>query len=162
MRHSFKKYFRNVDKVLFLSVMLLIAIGLVLIASATHANIPGPHRYRFVFRQALFVIVNLILGGYLMRFDYRILKHVAKPLYIFNLVMLVAVMVGGKSAIGAQRWLQLGPISIQPSEFSKAIMIVCLSSFVESRLPTLTDFRSWIPVFLMSLFLFSWLCVSLT
>ena len=54
MRHSFKKYFRNVDKVLFLSVMLLIAIGLVLIASATHANIPGPHRYRFVFRQALF------------------------------------------------------------------------------------------------------------
>ena len=63
MRHSFKKYFRNVDKVLFLSVMLLIAIGLVLIASATHANIPGPHRYRFVFRQALFVIVNLILGG---------------------------------------------------------------------------------------------------
>lgn len=148
MRHSFKKYFRNVDKVLFLSVMLLIAIGLVLIASATHANIPGPHRYRFVFRQALFVIVNLILGGYLMRFDYRILKHVAKPLYIFNLVMLVAVMVVGKSALGAQRWLQLGPISIQPSEFSKAIMIVCLSSFVESRLPTLTDFRSWIPVFL--------------
>ena len=124
MRHSFKKYFRNVDKVLFLSVMLLIAIGLVLIASATHANIPGPHRYRFVFRQALFVIVNLILGGYLMRFDYRILKHVAKPLYIFNLVMLVAVMVVGKSALGAQRWLQLGPISIQPSEFSKAIMIV--------------------------------------
>ena len=83
-----------------------------------------------------------------MRFDYRILKHVAKPLYIFNLVMLVAVMVVGKSALGAQRWLQLGPISIQPSEFSKAIMIVCLSSFVESRLPTLTDFRSWIPVFL--------------
>ena len=49
MRHSFKKYFRNVDKVLFLSVMLLIAIGLVLIASATHANIPGPHRYRLFF-----------------------------------------------------------------------------------------------------------------
>ena len=114
--------------------MLLIAIGLVLIASATHANIPGPHRYRFVFRLGSFVIREPHFGRYLMRFDYRILKHVAKPLYIFNLVMLVAVMVVGKSALGAQRWLQLGPISIQPSEFSKAIMIVCLSSFVESRL----------------------------
>ena len=89
--------------------MLLIAIGLVLIASATHANIPGPHRYRFVFRQALFVIVNLILGGYLMRFDYRILKHVAKPLYIFNLVMLVAVMVVGKSAFRCAALAPIGP-----------------------------------------------------
>lgn len=98
--------------------MLLIAIGLVLIASATHANIPGPHRYRFVFRQALFVIVNLILGGYLMRFDYRILKHVAKPLYIFNLVMLVAVMAVGKSALrsAGSNW---APSAFSPVSFPK-------------------------------------------
>ena len=82
-----------------------------------------------------------------MRFDYRVLKSLARPLYIFNILMLLAVMLVGKSALGAQRWLQLGPISIQPSEFAKAIMIISLSSFVDDRLPLLTDFRSWLPVF---------------
>lgn len=144
---SLKKYFRNIDKPLLISVLLLIAIGVVLIGSATHANIPGPRRYSFVLRQLSFAAINLVLGVFLMRFDYRILKSLARPLYIFNILMLLAVMLVGKSALGAQRWLQLGPISIQPSEFAKAIMIISLSSFVDDRLPLLTDFRSWLPVF---------------
>lgn len=144
---SLKKYFRNIDKPLLISVLLLIAIGVVLIASATHANVPGPRRYSFVLRQLSFAAINLVLGTFLMRFDYRVLKSLARPLYIFNILMLLAVMLVGKSALGAQRWLQLGPISIQPSEFAKAIMIISLSSFVDDRLPLLTDFRSWLPVF---------------
>jgi rod shape determining protein RodA len=148
MRIQTRKYLKNIDMVLFISVMMLILIGIVLIASATHANVPGPHRYSFVFRQSLFVCINLFLGAYLIRFDYRILKQLAKPLYIINLIMLLAVMFAGKSALGAQRWLQIGPISIQPSEFSKAIMIISLSAFVDNRLSTLSSFKSWIPVFI--------------
>ena len=144
---SLKKYFRNIDKPLLISVLLLITIGILLIGSATHANIPGPKRYSFVLRQLSFAAINLVLGAFLMRFDYRVLKSLARPLYIFNILMLLAVMLVGKSALGAQRWLQLGPISIQPSEFAKAIMIISLSSFVDDRLPLLTDFRSWLPVF---------------
>ena len=144
---SLKKYFRNIDKPLLISVLLLITIGILLIGSATHANIPGPKRYSFVLRQLSFAAINLVLGAFLMRFDYRVLKSLARPLYLFNILMLLAVMLVGKSALGAQRWLQLGPISIQPSEFAKAIMIISLSSFVDDRLPLLTDFRSWLPVF---------------
>ncbi|MCH3950137.1 MAG: rod shape-determining protein RodA [Acidaminococcus sp.] len=147
MLRSAKKYLQNMDKVLLGSVLALIFIGILLIASATHANIPGPRRYSYVLRQAAFVAINLVLGAYLQRFDYRVLKHLAKPLYIFNLVMLLAVMFFGKSALGAQRWLQIGPISLQPSEFSKAIMIISLSAFVDQRLPKLGTFKSWLPVF---------------
>ena len=147
MLSSVKKYLKNTDKMLLISVLCLIFIGILLIASATHANIPGPRRYSFVVRQTVFAVINLALGTYLMRFDYRILKHLARPLYIFNLVMLLAVMFFGKSALGAQRWLQIGPISLQPSEFSKAIMIIALAAFVERRLPKLGSFRSWLPVF---------------
>ena len=145
--HSWKKYFRKIDKPLLFSVLALICIGVVLIGSATHANIPGPLRYSFVLRQLSFAGINLVVGAFLLRFDYRILKSLARPLYIFNILMLLAVMLVGKSALGAQRWLQVGPISIQPSEFAKAIMIIGLSSYVDDRLPLLTDFRSWLPVF---------------
>ena len=95
---SLKKYFRNIDKPLLISVLLLIAIGVVLIASATHANVPGPRRYSFVLRQLSFAAINLVLGTFLMRFDYRVLKSLARPLYIFNILMLLAVMLVGKSA----------------------------------------------------------------
>ena len=147
MRIQIKKYFRNIDMPLLVSVLLLITIGIILIGSATHANVPGPKRYSFVLRQLSFAGINLVLGAFLLRFDYRVLKQLARPLYIFNIVMLLCVMLFGKSALGAQRWLQLGPISIQPSEFAKAIMIIALSSYVDDRLPLLTDFRSWLPVF---------------
>ena len=38
-------------------------------------------------------------------------------IYVITMLMLIAVMVVGTSALGAQRWIQLGPITIQPSEF---------------------------------------------
>lgn len=51
----------------------------------------------------------------------------------------------GHSQLGAQRWIQIGPLSIQPSEFSKAIMIVCLAAFLNKRLETLDSFTDYLP-----------------
>ena len=143
----YKRVVNNLDYVLLFSVLLLTLIGITLIGSATHVNIPGPNRFNFVIRQSMFALINLAVGFYLQRFDYRMLKDLAKPMYIINLVMLIAVMLFGRSALGAQRWLQIGPISIQPSEFAKAIMIISLASFVDKKLPTLDDIRSWLPIF---------------
>ena len=119
---------------------------MVLIASATHANVPGPRRYSFVLRQLSFAAINLVLGTFLMRFDYRVLKSLARPLYIFNILMLLAVMLVGKSA-WEPALAPAGTHQHPASEFAKAIMIISLSSFVDDRLPLLTDFRSWLPVF---------------
>ena len=55
------------------------------------------------------------------------LQGYGNKLYVFNLIMLLAVMLVGHSALGAQRWISIGPINIQPSEFSKLIMIVSLA-----------------------------------
>lgn len=138
---------RNLDFILLLPVLLLILIGIITIGSATHMNMPNPNRYYYVMRQSMFVIANLVLGYYFLRFDYRMLKDLAKPLYLFNIGMLLAVMFFGHTVLGAQRWIQLGPISLQPSEFAKAIMIICLASFVDRKLPTLDNLTSWLPVF---------------
>ena len=142
-----KRILNNLDYVLLFSVFALILIGIILIASATHANMPSPHRFSFVTRQTAFALINVAIGFYLLHFDYRMLKRLAKPLYILNIVALLAVMLVGRTALGAQRWLQIGPISIQPSEFAKAIMIISLAAFVDKRLDTLDNFKSWLPIF---------------
>ena len=76
-----------------------------------------------------------------MNFDYKILHRYGNHFYVFNLILLILVMLVGQTALGAQRWIALGPISIQPSEFSKLIMIIALAAMMEKRgrVRTLSD-----------------------
>jgi len=66
---------------------------------------------------------------------YRLLtnKFSVWILYIVNLALLLAVMIKGHSAQGAQRWLSLGPITIQPSEIAKLVVIFTLAAWFGSR-----------------------------
>ena len=50
-------------------------------------------------------------------------------LYAVNLVLLSAVMIKGHSALGAQRWLAIGPITLQPSEIAKLVVIFTLAAW---------------------------------
>jgi rod shape determining protein RodA len=81
-----------------------------------------------------------------MNFDYKMLQGYGNKLYIFNLIMLLAVMLVGQSALGAQRWISIGPISIQPSEFSKIIMIISLAAMLEDRVGKLNNIHDLLPV----------------
>ncbi|MEG1412943.1 MAG: rod shape-determining protein RodA [Acidaminococcaceae bacterium] len=143
----FSRILRNMDYVLLFAVLALIGIGIVLIGSATHINHQSDDRYYFVYRQGIFALINLVLLFVSLRFDYRFLSGSAKSLYIFNVCMLLAVMFVGHSALGAQRWIQLGPISLQPSEFSKVIMIIAMAEFLNQRLDHLDYFVDWLPAF---------------
>jgi rod shape determining protein RodA len=60
-------------------------------------------------------------------------KAVAPILYGINLALLLAVMLKGHSALGAQRWLQLGPITLQPSEVAKIVVIFTLAAWFRGR-----------------------------
>jgi rod shape determining protein RodA len=141
---SFRDW-KNLDKVLLISCILLIFISLAVIGSATHIN-KGAINYDFVEKQGGFFLVNLTIILIACHFDYTKLKKIAKPLYIINLLMLIAVMFLGKSALGAQRWIQLGPITLQPSEFSKLIMIVCLAAMMSDRINHMNSYKSLLPV----------------
>ena len=124
----------------------IILMSLVIIGSATHINAPSEERYWFVQRQGLFALMNVALAAFLMNFDYKMLAGYRKKFYIFNLVMLLAVMLVGQSALGAQRWIVIGPISLQPSEFSKLIMIVCLAGMMEERVGHLNTLHDLLPI----------------
>ena len=141
-----KRILRRIDFALLLSAIAIVIYGLVIISSATHINTPGEERFWFVQRQGLFAVINGVLALLFMNFDYRGLQQYGHGLYIFNLIMLLAVMLFGHAALGAQRWIQLGPISIQPSEFSKLIMIICLAAVLEERMGRLNSVQNLLPV----------------
>ena len=130
------------------TVSLLILISLVIIGSATHINTPSDDRYWYVGRQGIFALLNVIIIFVVLNFDYRILGKFATSLYVLNLIMLLAVMFVGQSALGAQRWIQIGPISLQPSEFSKLIMIIALADLLDKKKGRLNSFKDIIPILL--------------
>lgn len=143
-----QRLLRNLDFVLIGITALLVVISLVVIGSATHINNPSEDRYWFVQRQGLFAIANIIIIFFMLNFDYKSLERFSGLFYIVNLVMLLAVMFVGQSALGAQRWIQIGPISLQPSEFSKIIMIIVLAQILDKRMGKLNTFKEIIPVFI--------------
>lgn len=143
---------RRLDWPLIIAIMGILCISLITIASATHVNTPGHDQFWYVERQLLFAVLGLIWAlAIAVFFDYSSLRHLGNKLYIFNLIMLLAVMFFGHSALGAQRWIQIGPVSIQPSEFSKVLMIISLAAFIEPRMGQLDKWRQIIPVAIYTL-----------
>ena len=69
------------------------------------------------------------------------IKAFVFPVYIVIVLLLIAVDVLGFAAKGAQRWIDLGPISLQPSEFMKPAIALTLARFYE-LLPA-GDVRHW-------------------
>lgn len=141
-----KRAWRRLDFALIAAAAGIILMSLVIIGSATHVNTMAEERFYYVQRQGVFIVINVLLAIFLMNFDYKMLQGHSKELYVFNLVMLVAVMLVGESALGAQRWISLGPINIQPSEFSKLIMIVCLAAMLEETVGNLNTIGDLLPV----------------
>ena len=141
-----KGVLKKIDFTLLITSAAILIYSLIVISSATHVNNPTEERFWFVQRQGLFALIDVIFAIIFMNFDYRGLQSHGKKLYVFNLIMLVAVMLFGHAALGAQRWIQIGPISLQPSEFSKLIMIICMASVLEERVGNLNTLRDLLPI----------------
>ena len=135
-----RRYIRNLDWILILTVFFLTGVGLVLIASATHTEALRTGVNYFVQRQGLFLAVDVLLVILLLRLDYHALKQVALPLYVITLILLL-----GHSTMGAQRWIRLGPVIFQPSEFSKVFIIVCLAAFLDKQAGSLEHWKEYLP-----------------
>ena len=143
-----QRIIREWDWILVLATISLIVIGCVVIGSATHVNREGLQITGLVSKQLLFFGLNIVAIVGLQWLDYERLRPYAKWIYGATIVMLLAVMVVGTSALGAQRWIQIGPITIQPSEFTKLMMIISLANMLESRVGKLNTFKELLPAFL--------------
>ncbi len=135
------------------------AFGLLCLYSASFNNLRVSNQV--FYDQLIFAGFSLSLMFFLSRVDYRKFYDVAYILFVVNVILLVAVHLGGRYALGARRWIELGGLSFQPSELSKLSVILMLGRYLSSRYPSLSfDLRSsfyglWrnliLPFFLVSL-----------
>lgn len=154
-----QKIWTHSDWTIIICTVLLVSIGLTAVGSATHVNQEALSFNSLVVKQLLFFVVNVAVVIGMQFFDYHRLKNWGNMIYAFTIIMLLAVMIAGTSALGAQRWIQIGPITLQPSEFSKLLMIICMAKMLEPRINHLNTFKSLlvpviyvgIPIFLVFL-----------
>jgi len=126
------RYFRNIDWWLLAAVLLLLLFGLLMIFSSTRANhvLNGGDPYYFVKRQLVWVIVGVVALGAIMLYDYHLYGKFSRILYLTNVIALLTVLVFSKAVSGSQRWIPVGPVSVQPSEFAKIIVVITLAELL--------------------------------
>jgi rod shape determining protein RodA len=112
-------------------------IGLTNLYSATRVAPHGLYSH-----QLMWVGVGFILFTVVATIDYRLYERYAYAIYGVVVVLLLAVLVGGKVVKGSSRWLSLGPIGIQPSELAKIGVIMVLAK-VFSGDPMDLALRPW-------------------
>ena len=92
-----RRYLRNLDWILIWTILLLSVTGMVLIASATHGDALVTGQNRFVQRQGIFLLVDVLLAIGIISLDYHSLKRIALPLYGFTVLLLLGVMLDERS-----------------------------------------------------------------
>jgi cell division protein FtsW len=141
---------------LLLITVALLSFGFVSVysASAVNAMNKGIAHYYFVLQQMIGAAIGLVGLAIMAQIDYRRLRMLAWPLLLIVIALLVVVILPGTESIaprinGARRWLRIGPVQIQPSEFAKLALIIWtaalavkkqdkLSSLSRGLLPFLT------------------------
>jgi len=148
------------DTWLFVAVTCLVAIGLVMIFSASSAQAYADHKDTayYVKRQAIYLLIGLIGAYGAYRVDYRKLRAFAPYALLLCIVGLLTVFVPhvGQTVAGARRWIGAGSISLQPSEFAKLGLVVYLAAALAGRGDRITSLTRGlaplcVPVFLTAM-----------
>ena len=128
------------DPTLAWAALLLLAIGLVMVYSASIATAEasaytGYRPWYFLARHALFVVAGLVAGLIAFQIPVKIWRTLAPYLFIAGGALLVALLVPGvgRAVNGSKRWLSLGLVNLQPSEFMKLFVVLYASSYAVRR-----------------------------
>ncbi|RMH80987.1 MAG: rod shape-determining protein RodA [Acidobacteria bacterium] len=118
------------DPILWVSLLILSLLGLLGVYSATYKGGTSP----LFFKQLIYLLVGWFVIALLSRFNFRVLLDMAPGIYLFNLFLLTLVPIVGKTVYGAKRWLDLGPVSLQPSELMKfSLLLFLVYTFSHAR-----------------------------
>ena len=130
-----KKIIKYIDKPLFLVTVILFIIGLIMVFSASNVTAYMTYAvspYNYFFKQGAFLLAGFILFFFMIRFSTKTYGFFSWGLLLLGIVSLILLLIMGKAKNHAVSWFDLGPISIQPSEFIKIITIVFLAYYYDN------------------------------
>ncbi len=124
----------GVDRPFLIVVILLLCMGTVMVfdASYPYALEHYGNSYKFALQQGVWALAGVaIMSIVAMFFDYNFIRRFAKVIMGVGILLLIAVLVVGSGAKGAQRWLQIGPITLQPSEIMKFAIVLFFADYAD-------------------------------
>ena len=135
----------SVDRWMFTVTALLVFIGLVMIfsASAVMAKERFGSAYGFLLKQLVWAVAGFAVMVVAMKIDYKRLRN---PGLVFSLLGLTTLLLISvfflDRAHGTHRWFHVGPVSLQPSELAKPVLILFLAWFLEGKSALMDDWRN--------------------
>ncbi len=135
----------GVDRVFLVLVLLLLAVGLVMLWSASFAQSQYDTGYtssvKYLKKQAVCAVLGLAAMWFLSRVPVLLWEKLAWPLYGVSIVLLLSVLVMGQSVNGARRWINIAGLQFQPSEIAKFTMILVFARLTKYFGPDARKFR---------------------
>ncbi len=143
------------DRALIWVTLLLLAIGVVMVYSASIAiaegsRITGNNAAYYLTRHTLFVLISLMAGAMVFQIPLRLWQRAAPFLFILGLVLLMLVLVPGigREVNGSRRWLSLFVINLQPSELMKLFVVLYAADYTVRKAAFLHSLRKgFLPMF---------------
>lgn len=119
------------DAFLLLIILLLAIYGTLMVFSASYAyaEYRYDNPYYFIGRQIIWLLLSLALMALTSCVRTSFFARISLPLYALVLLLLIAVLIIGQIGNGAQRWISIGPITIQPSEIAKTALVLILARY---------------------------------
>ena len=132
------------DETLLTVVIVLVAIGLVMLYSTSSYNgeVKFHDPFYYLKKQGFATFIGFLGMVIVSRVDYHRWAVLALPGYLAAIALSVAVMLFGDEYNGSKRWLSLGPVSFQPSEFAKVAVILFLACLVTRYVKQMGKFRT--------------------
>ena len=119
---------RSLDPVLLLVSLTLSAFGILAVYVAG-----SEAQQAYAMNQALGFVLGVTGAIPLALIDYRFWQRYLRPIYGLVILMLLSVIFIGTAAGGAQRWVDIGPVQVQPSEFAKLGIVIVLAGYFAER-----------------------------
>ena len=114
---------------------ILISFGLVIIYSSSYvwSKYKFSNGYHYVLYQFIFLLISIIISMFIQKIDINIIKKNINKLLLLGIILLILVIIPGIGVIrnGSRSWFSIGPLSMQPSEFIKVILIIFTAKYLE-------------------------------
>ncbi len=125
-----RRFFTTFDWLTFSLIISISVIGILTIYSATRPPVESLSHPDFYIKQIIWLLIGILALFVTVFFDYNWFRKYSYFFYVLGLFLLIIVLVLGKTSLGAQRWLNFGVLSFQPSEAFKLIFILTLSRYL--------------------------------
>jgi rod shape determining protein RodA len=127
------------DYISLMLILILLLVGCIAIFSATYTGTGSENDY--FTRQLVWCIVGIITMILVSFISLKFVNRISYWLYGISLFLLILVLIIGKVGQGAERWLAIGPLHIQPSELAKLATILAVSKFLSDKYADVNKFK---------------------